>query len=63
MNKEDIKVILIIFCRESCAIYVASYLLEEGANVAIYDPKVEEKQIIRYDLTYRHSAYRQIRKE
>ncbi len=26
--------------RESPAIYVAKYLLDEGANLAIYDPKV-----------------------
>ncbi|KAG8197545.1 hypothetical protein JTE90_007281 [Oedothorax gibbosus] len=32
--------------RESPAIYVCKHLLEEGANLHIYDPKVERKQII-----------------
>ncbi|KAH9519864.1 hypothetical protein Btru_071102 [Bulinus truncatus] len=36
--------------RESAAIYVSQYLLEEGANIRIYDPKVPEDQIIN-DLT------------
>lgn len=31
--------------RESAAIDVCKYLMDEGANVAIYDPKVDEKQI------------------
>uniref|UniRef100_A0A2C9LUY9 UDP-glucose/GDP-mannose dehydrogenase C-terminal domain-containing protein n=1 Tax=Biomphalaria glabrata TaxID=6526 RepID=A0A2C9LUY9_BIOGL len=35
---------------ESAAIYVSKYLLEEGANIRIYDPKVPEDQIIS-DLT------------
>ncbi|OXA61898.1 UDP-glucose 6-dehydrogenase [Folsomia candida] len=35
--------------RESPAIYVSKYLLEEGAKLHIYDPKVEEKQIF-FDL-------------
>jgi len=35
--------------RESAAIYVCGDLLEEQAQLAIYDPKVTEKQI-RYDL-------------
>uniref|UniRef100_A0A2C9M1W1 UDP-glucose 6-dehydrogenase n=1 Tax=Biomphalaria glabrata TaxID=6526 RepID=A0A2C9M1W1_BIOGL len=34
--------------RESAAIYVSKYLLEEGANIRIYDPKVPEDQIIRF---------------
>jgi UDPglucose 6-dehydrogenase len=37
--------------RESAAIYVAEKLLHEHANIAIYDPKVSEKQIIT-DLEY-----------
>ncbi len=37
--------------RESAAIYVAEKLLHEHANIAIYDPKVSEKQIIA-DLEY-----------
>ncbi|KAL3879780.1 hypothetical protein ACJMK2_032066 [Sinanodonta woodiana] len=32
--------------RESAAIYVSKYLMEEGANIRIYDPKVEKDQII-----------------
>ncbi|CAG5115005.1 unnamed protein product, partial [Candidula unifasciata] len=32
--------------RESAAIYISKYLMEEGANVRIYDPKVSAKQII-----------------
>ncbi|XP_074651730.1 UDP-glucose 6-dehydrogenase-like [Tubulanus polymorphus] len=32
--------------RESASIYVSKYLLEEGANLTIYDPKVEHDQII-----------------
>ena len=32
--------------RESSAIYVADILLEEGAFLSIYDPKVEKEQII-----------------
>ncbi|GMR43458.1 hypothetical protein PMAYCL1PPCAC_13653 [Pristionchus mayeri] len=31
--------------RESSAIHVCKHLLEEEANIAIYDPKVEEKQM------------------
>ncbi|XP_052825507.1 UDP-glucose 6-dehydrogenase isoform X2 [Octopus bimaculoides] len=31
--------------RESSSIYVCKHLLEEGANVFIYDPKVDPKQI------------------
>lgn len=31
--------------RESAAIYVADLLLNEQANIRVYDPKVEEKQI------------------
>ncbi|GFQ98039.1 UDP-glucose 6-dehydrogenase [Trichonephila clavata] len=37
--------------RESPAIYVCKHLLEEGANLHIYDPKVQEHQMI-MDLTY-----------
>lgn len=32
--------------RESSAIYICKHLMEEGANVCIYDPKVEPKQIM-----------------
>lgn len=31
--------------RESAAIYVTKYLLDEGAQIRIYDPKVEREQI------------------
>jgi len=37
------------FFRESAAINICKYLLEEHANIVIYDPKVSEKQI-HYDL-------------
>jgi UDPglucose 6-dehydrogenase len=37
--------------RESAAIYVADYLLNEQANIAVYDPKVPEKKILA-DLDY-----------
>lgn len=37
--------------RESAAIYVADYLLNEQAKVAVFDPKVEEEQILT-DLDY-----------
>lgn len=40
--------------RESAAIYVANDLLNEQANIAVYDPKVTEKQIL-FDLDYLHS--------
>jgi len=33
-------------CRESASITVTKYLLEEGARVYIYDPKVEVEQIM-----------------
>ena len=32
--------------RESSTIYVSKYLLDEGAKLHIYDPKVPHKQII-----------------
>ncbi len=37
--------------RESAAIYVADYLLNEQANIAVYDPKVPEKKIL-FDMDY-----------
>jgi len=37
--------------RESAAIYVADYLLEEEASIVVYDPKVSAEQIYR-DLDY-----------
>ncbi|CAK8697493.1 UDP-glucose 6-dehydrogenase-like [Clavelina lepadiformis] len=33
--------------RESSAIYVSKYLMDEGAHLVIYDPKVPKKQVIR----------------
>lgn len=40
--------------RESAAIYVADYLLEERAQIAVYDPKVKSHQI-QFDLNYLHT--------
>ncbi|WP_335965905.1 UDP-glucose 6-dehydrogenase [Galbibacter sp. PAP.153] len=40
--------------RESAAIYVADQLLEEKANIAVYDPKVESNRIYA-DLNYLNS--------
>ncbi|KAM4678249.1 UDP-glucose 6-dehydrogenase-like [Discoglossus pictus] len=37
--------------RESSSIYICKYLMDEGAHLAIYDPKVEKHQIIR-DLSH-----------
>lgn len=37
--------------RESAAIYVADHLLDEEANIIVYDPKVSEEQIYK-DLMY-----------
>jgi UDPglucose 6-dehydrogenase len=37
--------------RESAAIYIADNLIDEQANIAVYDPKVEEHQIY-FDLDY-----------
>src|SRR5690606_23787976 len=37
--------------RESAAIYVADYLLNEEANIIVYDPKVSAEQIYK-DLDY-----------
>jgi UDPglucose 6-dehydrogenase len=37
--------------RESAAIYVADHLLDEEANIIVYDPKVTEEQIYK-DLDY-----------
>ena len=37
--------------RESAAIYVADHLLEDGANIHVYDPKVSEAKI-KADLSY-----------
>ena len=34
--------------RESASIYVSKYLIDEGARVTIYDPKVDKEQIIRW---------------
>ena len=37
--------------RESAAIYVADHLIEDGANIHVYDPKVSESKI-KADLVY-----------
>ncbi|MEC4004441.1 UDP-glucose 6-dehydrogenase [Flavobacterium sp. SUN052] len=37
--------------RESAAIYVADDLINEQANIAVFDPKVDHKQVI-FDLNY-----------
>jgi len=44
--------------RESAAIYVADYLLNEQANVSVFDPKVTEVQILS-DLNYLNSRTEQ----
>ena len=44
--------------RESAAIYVADYLLNEHATVAVYDPKVSKQQILS-DLNYLNSRTEQ----
>ncbi|PIK51834.1 putative UDP-glucose 6-dehydrogenase isoform X2, partial [Apostichopus japonicus] len=33
-------------CRESSSIYICKYLMEEGAKLKIFDPKVEKEQIL-----------------
>src|SRR5690606_32083985 len=40
--------------RESAAIYVANNLLNEQANIQVYDPKVAEHQVY-FDLDYLNS--------
>lgn len=37
---------LIHFPRESSSIYISKYLMDEGAKLHIYDPKVPKEQII-----------------
>lgn len=32
--------------RESASIYICKYLMEEGARITVYDPKVEKDQIM-----------------
>lgn len=34
------------FLRESSSIYISKYLMDEGAKLHIYDPKVPKEQII-----------------
>lgn len=41
---------VLILIRESSAIYICKHLLEEGAHLNIYDPKVKKEQIIRYSI-------------
>jgi len=40
--------------RESAAIYVANFLIENGAKICVYDPKVSEQQMLT-DLDYLNS--------
>lgn len=35
-----------VFCRESSSIYISKYLMDEGAKLFIYDPKVLKEQIV-----------------
>jgi UDPglucose 6-dehydrogenase len=44
--------------RETAAMYVADYLLEEKARIFVYDPKVSKKQIYS-DLEYLNSRFTQ----
>jgi UDPglucose 6-dehydrogenase len=48
--------------RESAAIYVADDLLNEQAQVAVYDPKVSEKKILA-DLDYLESRLSEVNKQ
>ena len=48
--------------RESAAIYIADKLIEEGAVLSIYDPKVKEQQIYR-DLNALNTRYQEINNE
>lgn len=48
--------------RESAAIYIADKLIEEGAVLSIYDPKVKEQQIYR-DLNALKTRYEEINNE
>ena len=32
--------------RESASIYICKYLMDEGARITVYDPKVEKEQIL-----------------
>ena len=41
------KAVLIgLSCRESSSIYISKYLMDEGAHLHIYDPKVPREQIV-----------------
>lgn len=42
---------LVLFSRESSSIYISKYLMDEGAKLHIYDPKVPKEQII-FDLSH-----------
>jgi len=48
--------------RESAAIYVADHLLEEQAQISVFDPKVQEHQIYK-DLNYLNTRSDQDNKE
>lgn len=38
--------ILCVYFRESSSIYISKYLMDEGAKLHIYDPKVLKEQIM-----------------
>lgn len=40
----------VLQCRESSSIYISKYLMDEGAKLFIYDPKVLKEQIV-FDLS------------
>lgn len=48
--------------RESAAIYVCKHLMEEGAHLCIYDPKVGKQQIM-MDLSYADSVENSVKVE
>ena len=38
--------VLFKYFRESASIYICKYLMDEGARLVIFDPKVEKDQIM-----------------
>ena len=41
-----LKHVTLVSDRESASIYICKYLMDEGARITVYDPKVEKDQII-----------------